>query len=280
MAEATIRATYFGTTSIYLTDGSNGIFVDAFLSRPSLLRASLGRVSPNRLLIAKTLEEGNVQALDAVFTAHSHYDHALDSADVVQVRGGDLYGSESTLNIGRGAGLSESRLHRIADGDEHSFGDFTVRVFEGLHSPGNRCPGNIDKPLRTPARVSAFKDGGSFSYLITHPSGTTFVHASANYVPDKFEGVNADVLYLGVGALGAQDKQFQDAYWHHVVEAIRPKVIIPVHWDNFGRPLTRGLHRLPRFMDDFSATQKLLAEKTAGGAVEIRWQDAMETITI
>lgn len=275
----TVRSTFFGTSSIYLTDDEHGIFIDGFLSRPSLLRIGFGRISPNQNVIARSLERGNVTTLDAVFTAHSHFDHAMDSAEVIALRGGALFGSESTLNIGRGAGLAERLLHVIGDGDEFRFGDFAVRVFEGIHSPGNRYPGAIDEPLRAPAKADAFKEGGCFSFLITHPTGSMFIHPSANFVPDKFLGVHAEVLYLGVGALGAQDVRFQEDYWRHVVEPIGPKVILPVHWDNFGRPLTKPLRPLPRFLDKFTRTEQFLERKIVSSEATLKWQDAFETIT-
>ena len=280
MTGTPLRATFFGTSSIYLTDGTTGIFTDAFLTRPPLLKVAFGRIRPKPRLIASILEQGNVGVLDAIFTAHSHHDHALDSADVIKLKGGILYGSESTLNIGRGAGLDESRLHRIADGDRYRLGDFDVQVFEGRHSPGNRYPGIIDRPLSTPARGSAFKDGGCFSYLVIHPSGRVFIHPSANFVPNRFDGVHADVLYLGIGALGVQDGQFRNGYWRHVVDAIQPRLIIPVHWDNFGRPLSKRLRPLPRFMDRFAGTTEFLDRQTARGAPAIRWQGALETIAL
>lgn len=75
------------------------------------------------------------------------------------------------------------------------------------------------------------------------------VHPSANFVPHQFDGLDVDFLYLGVGGGGAQGKQFQDDYWHHVVEAASPSFIVPVHWDDFSRPLDRPLRTMPFFLD-------------------------------
>ncbi|MEV8508236.1 MBL fold metallo-hydrolase [Actinoplanes sp. NPDC051475] len=274
-----VQCTFFGTTSVFVSDATAGIFTDAFLSRPPLLRVALGRIAPDRGRISQALARGHVERLDGIFVAHSHYDHALDAPEVIRQLGGTLYGSESTLNVGRGAGLGEDSLQRIADGDEHTVGDFGVRVFEGLHSPGNRYPGTIDEPLTTPARASSYRDGGCYSFHIAHPTGSVFIHPSANFVPDKFKGVQADVLYLGIGALGAQPEHFREGYWHHVVEAISPKLIIPVHWDNFMHPLTKKLRPMPAFMDRLTDTKDFLDRKSAEGGWTVRFQDPFETIT-
>lgn len=277
-ARRPLRSTFFGTSSIHLTDGRSSVFIDAFLTRPSLLKVALGRIAPEPARIAQTLARGAVSSLDAVFVAHSHHDHAMDAPEVVRQLGGTLYGSESTLNIGRGAGLPEDQMHRMDDGDDHAVGDFRVRVIQGLHSPGNRYPGTIDRPLTTPARASDYRDGGCYSFHVIHPAGSIFIHPSANFIPHKLDEIRTDVLYLGIGALGAQTQQFREDYWHHVVDAVRPSLILPVHWDDFGRPLSRELRPLPAFMGRFATSHAFLQRKTRENGQRLRYQRALETL--
>ncbi|GAA3352082.1 hypothetical protein GCM10020358_85040 [Amorphoplanes nipponensis] len=273
-----VRCTFYGTSSVHVSDGTVGIFTDAFLTRPSLLRVGLGRIAPDPGRVRRALAKGGVTSLDAVFVAHAHYDHVMDAPEVIKQVGGTLYGSESALNVGRGAGLPEACLQPIAHGREYTVGDFTVRVFEGRHSPGNRYPGSIREPLATPARASRYRDGGCFSFHLVHPSGSVFIHPSANFVPGAFAGVRAEVLYLGIGALGRQPAAFRDDYWHHVVEAIRPRLIVPVHWDNFGRSLGRRLRPLPAWFDDFAATRAFLERRGREDDWAIRFQAPFEGI--
>ena len=42
-----ITSTFYGTSSVHLTDGETSIFVDAFLTRPSFARLVVGRLRPN-----------------------------------------------------------------------------------------------------------------------------------------------------------------------------------------------------------------------------------------
>ncbi|MET9633495.1 MBL fold metallo-hydrolase [Lentzea sp. NPDC006480] len=275
-----VRSTFFGTSSVHITDGVSGILVDGFFTRPSLLRVVLGRpIASSSNVVAATLARGGIEHLDAVFVAHSHYDHVLDAPEIVRRAGGVLHGSESTLNVGRGAGLGASSMKRVSDGSTHTFGDFTVRVFEGVHSPGDRYPGTIDSPLVPPARASAYRTGGCYSFLFEHPTGTILVHPSANFVPHKFDGLRVDLLYLGIGGLGAQPAQFQDDYWQHTVEATRPGLVIPVHWDNFGRSLGRRPRPMPRLLDKFARTKDLLDRKSAESGIPVRFQQPFDTIT-
>ncbi|WP_443049704.1 MBL fold metallo-hydrolase [Streptomyces sp. HD] len=258
----------------------SGILIDGFFTRPSLLRVALGRpIAPDLGRICDALSRGGIEHLDALFVAHSHHDHVMDSPEIVKRVGGVLYGSESTVNVGRGAGLGEQSMTRIGDGDTYAFGDFTVRVFEGAHSPGDRYPGTIDEPLVPPAKASAYRTGGCYSFLLEHPTGTILVHPSANFVPNQFDRLDVDLLYLGIGALGAQPAQFQNDYWHHTVEATRPDLIIPVHWDDFGRPLNKKLRPMPRVLDNFAKTKELLDRRSAESGTPVRFQKPYETIT-
>lgn len=277
---ASVRSTFFGTSSIHVTDGVTGILVDGFFTRPSLLRIALGRsIAPDPGRISDALSRGGVEHLDALFVAHSHHDHVMDSPEVVKRVGGVLHGSESTVNVGRGTGLGEESMRRISDGDTYVFGDFTVRVLEGVHSPGDRYPGRIDEPLVPPVKASAYRTGGCYSFLFEHPTGTMLVHPSANFVPDKFDGLDVDLLYLGIGALGAQSARFRNDYWRHTVEATRPGLIIPVHWDHFGRSLDKKPRPMPRVLDDFAKTRELLDRKSAESGIPVRFQRPYETIT-
>lgn len=252
--------------------------IDGFLTRPPLLQALFGTVAPNPRRIRELLAHGGVDGLDALFVAHSHYDHVMDSPDVVKQLEGTLYGSESTLNVGRGANVGEDRLRVIRDGDEFSFGDLTVRVVAGNHSPGNRYPGTIDAPLVTPTKASNYRDGGCYSFLITHPDGSILIHPSANFIPEKFADFDVDVLYLGVGALGVQSEQFRDDYWRHVVTATSPSCIVPVHWDDFGSPLARSLRALPRVIDKFSVMRTYVERRCAQDGIQLIVQDAFDTL--
>lgn len=271
-----VEAVFFGTTTVWLSDGTSGILIDGFLSRPSLLRVAFGRVAPDLGRITSALARAGVTRLDALFVAHSHYDHAMDAPEVVKHLGGRLFGSESTLNVGRGAGLAEESMTRIADGGEHTVGAFTVRVLAAVHSPGNRFPGTIDEPLVPPVRASSYRDGGCFSFLITHPGGSLLIHPSANFVPGKFDGLDVDVLYLATGALGVQPRRFQDDYWRHVVEATRPGLIVPIHWDNFFVSLDRRLRPLPPVFDRFAVTKAFLDRRSAEARIPVRFPEPFE----
>ena len=102
-----VRTTFFGTSSIYLASGTTSIFIDAFLTRPSLSTLQTSLIGPDKDTIRRILSIAAIKHLDALFVAHSHFDHAMDAPDVIKRLGGTLYGSESTLMIARGADVPE-----------------------------------------------------------------------------------------------------------------------------------------------------------------------------
>lgn len=176
------------------------------------------------------------------------------------------------------SGITEDHLALITDGDEVVVGDFTIRVKESLHSPGDRFPGTISAPLATPARLTAYRTDACFSFIVEHPSGTMLIHPSANVIPHQFDGLRVDFVYLGVGALGAQSDSFRRDYWRDVVLATRPRWFVPIHWDNFTRSLDRPLMPLPFPVDRMAATRDFLIQAAGEARIPWRFQQAFESI--
>ncbi|HEX4226909.1 MAG TPA: MBL fold metallo-hydrolase [Pseudonocardiaceae bacterium] len=250
---------FLGTSSVVFSDGDTTLLGDGFVTRPGLARVLLGRIGPDRSRVRAAIERSAAQSLDAVFCAHSHYDHALDAPVWCLETGADLVGSESTANIGRGLGVPESTLKVIGHGDVLRYGRFELTFLESVHSHGDRFPGTVDRPLVPPAKAGEWKTGTAYSVLINHPAGTILWHASANYVPGMLAGRKADVIYLGIGGIGRQPPEFARDYWAETVAATGARRIILVHWDDFFTSLDRPLRMSPNFFDDLdTAMDRLL----------------------
>ncbi|ADJ49418.1 hypothetical protein AMES_7593 [Amycolatopsis mediterranei S699] len=100
-----LRTAFAGVSNVLVTDGTSGVLVDGFFSRPSLLK--LGRrVAPDRGRIEEALSRLGVTALDAVLVTHSHVDHVLDAPVVAELTGATLAGSPSTRKVQKGYGLA------------------------------------------------------------------------------------------------------------------------------------------------------------------------------
>lgn len=265
-----MQSAFLGTSGVVLRDNDTTVLTDGFVSRPSLARVALGgALRPNRDAISRTFTELGTTMAAAVVVTHSHYDHALDAPIVATALGADLIGSSSTREIARGYDFDSSRYRSATPGIPRKYGDFTISIRESEHSPGDRCPGEISGPLTAPARARHFRTGETYSVHFAHPAGNVIVHGSANYRPDCLAGLHADVIFLGVGALGRQDDSFRQRYWEETVVAVGARRVVPVHWDRFWRPLTEPLRPMPRLFDNFRSTARFLSDRAEADGVEI-----------
>ena len=241
-------ARFFGVTTIHLARDSQSILFDGFFSRPGLVRTALGHIAPDDERIAAALRHGGITGVSALFVAHSHYDHALDSARVARHTGALLLGSASTGVLAHAEGLAPDRFRRIDGGQTHAFDPFSVTIFRVPHGPPVLFQGEIDRPFPRPAHVSDYREGGNFSFLVHAGPCAVLVHSSAGVSPDLAH-VRADIVFLGIGALGRQDDSSIEHYWRATVEATQARLAILTHWDDFFRPLKKGLRPMPPPVD-------------------------------
>ena len=58
-----------------------------------------------------------------------------------------------------------------------------------------------------------------------------------------------DVLFLGVAGLQKAEPAMEAAFYRETIEKVDPKLVIPVHWDNFFSPLTKPVVGIPRLIE-------------------------------
>ncbi|MFY7068453.1 MBL fold metallo-hydrolase [Nocardiopsis changdeensis] len=265
-----LRVKFLGVSTLLLHDGEHAVLTDGFFSRPSPLRLALGGIAPDRARIRACLRRYGVGRVDALFVAHSHYDHALDSATVAAMTGATLMGSASTRNIALGQGFPGHRFREVVTGRTVEVGGFELTALPAAHSPGDRAPGSVRAPLWTPARASGYRTGDCYALHVHHGGRGLLVQASANSVPGALDGYRAETVYLGIGALGRQDEEFRERYWEHTVTALGARRVVPIHWDDFLRPLHRPLRPLPLLFDDMAASMDFLVGRGRADGVSVR----------
>lgn len=260
-----VGVTFLGASTLLIDDGQSRLLIDGYFSRSGLLRLALRPATPDCRRIRAVLDDAGISALDAIFVAHSHVDHALDAASVAALtHARRIYGSGSTGHIVAGQGYDMVRFERLADGNSIHVGRFVVTALAAAHSPSKWFPGTITRNIPPNPRVWDFRAGRCYSFHITHEDAgatTILVHPSAGYRPDELSDHRAQFIYLGVGALGRQDSDFREQYWKHTVCAVNAHTVIPIHWDRFTRPLSRPLKPFRWPLDRFGRTKSFLSER-------------------
>jgi L-ascorbate metabolism protein UlaG (beta-lactamase superfamily) len=260
-SDSPVTVTWLGVSTLLIDDGSSALMTDGFFSRPSLARVGLGKVAPSPARVDGCLARVGVKRLAAVVPVHTHFDHALDSALVADRTGAQLVGGESAANVGRGHGLDEDRVVVADSGTPIRLGDFDITLVKSRHSPPDRFPGTIDRPVVPPAKAAAYRCGESWSTLIHHRSSDrrVLIQGSAGFVRGSLAGRHADVVYLGVGQLGVLPESYIADYWAETVRTVGARRVVLVHWDDFFRPLSKPLRALPYLVDDLDVSLGVLS---------------------
>ena len=270
-----------GVTTILFENGHDRILIDGFFSRPSAFSTFLGKISSDKETVKKCLDKAGIgKELCAVFVSHSHWDHVLDAPAVCKQTGAKLIGSSSTQMVGKGSGLPDDQMIIAKDGDVLKFGAIRVTIYQGIHSFGDIAAGDIEQPVKTPSRYTAFKSGTCYSFLIECGDYRVLVHPSANFIVDKFQGLKVQTLFLGVATLGKQPLSFREEYWKELVEMTQPSKIIPIHWDDFFRPLTSQIEPMFWPMDKWWVTDPWLREKCKASKIELSIPTVWETFEL
>lgn len=262
---SSLQVKFFGVSTLLFDDGETQILIDGFFSRPSLYQVLFQKIQSQPELIRQMIQQQHLQRTQAIFVTHSHYDHALDIGELArQLPHTKIIGSNSSLNIARGGQVTEQQLIQAQPLHALSFGEFKATAIASQHTPptavNNDLGEEISQPLQLPARFSQFKEGHSFDYLIEHQGHKILVKASTGAVPDQLKNLKVDTLFLGIAQLSRQSKEFQQNYLDQTLRTLKPKVVIPIHWDNFFQAGNQPLEFLPYLADNTEQSLKILIQ--------------------
>ncbi len=265
-----VTVSFLGVSTLLISDGETHLMTDGFFSRPSLWDVAVGELAPDPERIGDGLARAGAHRLDAVIVLHSHYDHAMDAPDVAERTGAVLVGSESTANIARGRGLPNAQIVVPEAGLPLSFGRFTLTMIESRHLPHGIAEGTIAEPLVPPARALDYKQGKTYIAHLSHPSGDIAVVGSAGFVEGALTPYRSEIVLLGVGGLGNMTEQYRETFYREVVDRLQPTRVIPIHYDDFTRPLSQPLALFPRIVDDFDQTMEELQRRASTIGFELQ----------
>ncbi len=245
---AAVSLRWLGAAAFEIEAAGAVLLVDPFVSRPPVSRLLPWRnIATDEAATARHFPRA-----DLILVGHSHYDHLMDAPSIARRTGARLAGSPTTCNISESLGVEKGKLLVQSDPPEpFESGPFKVRFVPSLHGKAllGRAPypGRIETPPPAPRRAGDYPSGRVYG-LRFEAGGVSFYHlGSADLVDEELEGFGADVLLVGL------DGRFHTPnYVERLLRALKPKVVVPCHYDWFFRPLERGLRLLPRIgMEEF-----------------------------
>ena len=260
-----MKISYLGTTTLLFDDGTDQILFDCHVTRPSVKKCLFGKLSTDAEIADHVISEFDIDRLRGIFVSHSHHDHVLDVPYFAKRCYADVFGSPSALNVARGGGIAEEQLHSFCDSLYYQVGALGVTVIPSLHSAphwfNNDIGKTIDQPLMQPAGMKAFREGGSHDFLVTHGNESVLIRPSCNYIEGQQNEIKADVLFLGITELSKKPEKWRERFFVETIGKVQPKVVIPIHWDNFFSPLYSGIKVIPKPFDYTVENLRVLSER-------------------
>jgi L-ascorbate metabolism protein UlaG (beta-lactamase superfamily) len=220
-----VRLRWLGVAGIELTIDDQILAIDPFFTRPPLWKMFAGQLHPNHELANRLLPRANF-----ILVSHAHHDHLMDIPPIASHTRATVYGSANTCRILAACGVAEDQIQEIQAGEQLNCVPFTVKVVNANHLsiPGFH-PGPLPARLAPPLRAREYRMDACFSFLIQVEGLRFLVCGGGDPIPAR----RADVLIASLlrGMI----------YYAQLLEAVQPRLFIPVHWDDFFSPLSRPL---------------------------------------
>lgn len=287
-----IKTLFLGTSSMGWTDGKSTWLVDGFFSRQSIGEVILSRLKVNEAQVAEVasnmfrmLEMPPVLA--GIVVAHSHYDHSMDAPFLAKRYGGQVAGSESTAQIALGQKLPAGQVRVVPENAVLAFGEFQIEFRKSAHAPTGFTGGFNTKPLELPAHALQFKEGISYSFVVSHPGmgdkPFALIQPSAGFLPGQNKGLTVDTVFLGTGGLGKLSDDYIAQYWQEMVLDTQAKKVYLIHWDDFTLPLLhegklQRLKPMPGVLDNFPRSLEMLTMFSERDGVQLQVVDAWQMV--
>jgi L-ascorbate metabolism protein UlaG (beta-lactamase superfamily) len=225
---------WFGTAGWRIDIGGRTVLVDPYLSRYST-GLFAGAFDPKTPLTVKAdTIAARVGKPETVLVTHTHWDHFNDVPHIAATTGARIVGTLTAYHLALASGVPSGQLSPVKGGEVLDFGDFTVEVVASLHSrnaaysmafPGVR----VTQPA-PPQTIADLPEGDTLAYQLTIADGpSVFFMGGSDFVERNLSGLAPDVAMVAMQATTATHD-----YVPRLLEALgKPKVIVPVHWDNF-----------------------------------------------
>ncbi|MFR9778910.1 MBL fold metallo-hydrolase [Micromonospora sp. MS34] len=230
---------WWGTAGWRIDIGDRTVLVDPYLSRydTGLFTGRFDAGTP--LTVDRGAIDPLVERAENILVTHTHWDHFNDVPYIAGRTGARVFGTLTAYHLGLAYGLPAGRLAPVKGGEVLDFGDYTIEVVSSLHSRNASWsvafPGVRVSPPSKPEKISDLPEGDTLAYQIRVAGGPSVFFMGASDLDERnLAGLAPDVAMVASAATTSTAD-----YVPRLMAALdHPKVVVPVHWDNFETPLT------------------------------------------
>ncbi|MCH7316234.1 MBL fold metallo-hydrolase [Acinetobacter sp. ANC 3882] len=247
-----LKIKYLGTAGFILSDANRTLVLDPFISRPNFWQTFTQPLCSDPALV-----KHYIPYADEVLIGHAHYDHILDAPEVCKQTGARLIGSEASLMYARSAALPEQQMRATQGREVIECGKWQVVGLPSIHGKALfgrvPLPGDMTTPPPYPPKFHQLRHGLVLNWWIDTGQLRVVHIDSADFIEQELQGRQADIVCLC--AIG---RKYRPNYVKDVVRLLKPKYIIPCHWDSMVTPidappqLLPGVN-IPQFIEEIKA---------------------------
>lgn len=257
---------WWGTSGWRIDIGDRTVLVDPYLSRfdTGLFAGAFNPATP--LEVNTGVVDSLVDRAENVLVTHTHWDHFNDVPYIAGRTGARVIGTLTAYHLGLAYGVPAGQLSPVRGGEVLDFGDYTIEVVSSLHSRNGSYsvafPGvRVTQPPK-PATIADLPEGDTLAYQIRVPDGPSVFFMGASDLNERnLAGLAPDVAMVASAATTSTAD-----YVPRLMAALDyPKVVVPVHWDNFETPLTNPPTVAPsdrRRLDDLIAAVRKVSPRS------------------
>ncbi|MEH0986094.1 MBL fold metallo-hydrolase [Micromonospora sp. CPCC 205556] len=230
---------WWGTSGWRIDIGDRTVLVDPYLSRfgTGLFTGAFQPETP--LKVRTDVIDSHLDRAENVLVTHTHWDHFNDVPYIAGRTGARVFGTLTAYHLGLAYGVPATQLSPVRGGEVLDFGDYTVEVVSSLHSRNGgysmAFPGvRFTRPPK-PATIADLPEGDTLAYQIRIAGGpAVFFMGASDFTERNLVGLAPDVAMVASAATASTAD-----YVPRLMAALDyPKVVVPVHWDNFETDLT------------------------------------------
>ena len=263
---------YLGCNNLLIKYKEETILFDPFFSNNRGLKAALGKIKFNEGYFKKgswfvNRNNNSFSNINSVFISHSHYDHLLDLAYLLEKdslpTNALIYGDQSTKNViknfikNRKFNNSENFVYKNKLKNKNWIkisNNMRVLIIPSSHAPHFRhvhfMKGHTDsmyfnnfKSSTQLVKANQFKEGKTYAFIVDLLERDSVIKyrilikgAGCEINEGKIEDELIEDKKIDLAILQIASANFTNCYPQNILNQIKPEHVLLTHWENFFNP--------------------------------------------